>query len=229
MNKYLFVDAVSYLDADLLAEHLEKKDKLKHNLKSKRKVNILRWSAVAACLSVFLIAIIVIDLIPTHNTSNIQYGYTQEHRLFYKGDKSISEYGVIEFIDFDDSSITLQFEKTTSDYVYATLCGYGIDSSSNEKNVYLGTTFSNAQVADVKIVNNGIQLFVDNKLASDFPKEAGLYTIRIEYSNLKESCEQLDIGIYISGFDYFVINPFTIEGIDPGILTPNTNGTTQTD
>ena len=59
MNNYLFIDAVSYLDADLLAEHLEKKDKLRNKLKSKRKVNILRWSAIAACLSVFLIAIIV--------------------------------------------------------------------------------------------------------------------------------------------------------------------------
>lgn len=224
MNKYLFVDAVSYLDADMLASHLEKKDKLRNKLKNKRKVNVLRWASVAACLSVILIAIIVIDLIPT-NTSNIQYGYTQEHRLYYKGDKSISEYGVIEFIDFDDNSITLQFEKTTSDYVYATLCGYDVDPSSNEKNVYLGTTFSKAQVTDVKIVNNGIQLYVDNKSASNFPKEAGQYTIRIEYSNLKNSCEQLDVGIYIAGFDYFVINPLTIEGIDPGLLTPNNNGT----
>lgn len=229
MNNYLFIDAVSYLDADLLASHLERKDKLRNKLKSKRKVNILRWSAVAACLSVFLIAIIVIDPIPTHNTSNIQYGYTQEHRLFYKGDKSISEYGVIEFIDFDDGSITLQVEKTTSDYVYATLCGYNVDPSTNTKKVYLGTTISKAQVSDVIIVADGIQLFVDGKLTSEFPKEAGQYTIRIEFSNLKESCEQLDVGIYISGFEYFVINPFTIEGIDPGILTPNTNGTTQTD
>ena len=39
MNNYLFVDAVSYLDTDLLAEHLEKKDKLKHNLKNKRREN----------------------------------------------------------------------------------------------------------------------------------------------------------------------------------------------
>ena len=53
MNNYLFVDAVSYLDADLLAEHLERKDKLRNKLKSKRKVNILRWSAtIAACLTV---------------------------------------------------------------------------------------------------------------------------------------------------------------------------------
>lgn len=197
--------------------------------KAKRK-RVMKWSlSMAACLSVFLIAIFFIDLIPTNNISNIQYGYTDEYRLYYKGNKSISDYGVIEYIDFDDSSITLQFEKTTSDYVYASLCGYGVNPSSNTKKVYLGTTFSKAQVADVKIVNDGIQLFVDDKLASDFPKEAGQYTIRIDYRNLKKTCEQLDVGIYISGFDYFVINPFTIEGIDPDKLTPKTNGASQTD
>ena len=204
MNNYLIMDAISYLDEDLLANHLKKKDKLRNKLK--RKVNILKWYAVAACLSICLIAIIIINTIPTNNTTDIEYGYTQEHRLYYKGDKSISEYGVIEFIDSDDSSITIQFEKTTSDYVYATLCGYDVNPTTNTQKVYLGTTFS-------------------NKLASDFPKEAGQYTIRIEYSNLKNSCEQLDVGIYIAGFDYFVINPLTIEGIDPGLLTPNNNGT----
>lgn len=62
MNNYLFIDAVSHLDTDLLAEHLEKKDKLRNKLKSKRKVNILRWSAVAACFT-FVIVMSVL-LIP---------------------------------------------------------------------------------------------------------------------------------------------------------------------
>lgn len=69
MNNYLFIDAVSYLDANLLAEHLERKDKLRNKLKSKRKVNILRWSAtIAACLTLIIIAIPVIsNLIGYHS------------------------------------------------------------------------------------------------------------------------------------------------------------------
>jgi len=61
MNNYLFVDAVSYLDADLLAEHLERKDKLRNKLKSKRKVNILRWSAVAVCFTLIVMSILLIS------------------------------------------------------------------------------------------------------------------------------------------------------------------------
>ena len=37
MNNYLFIDAVSYLDADLLAEHLDRKDKLKKDQDSKER------------------------------------------------------------------------------------------------------------------------------------------------------------------------------------------------
>lgn len=222
------MEAIDCIDDSLLEKYFTMK-KEQSIAKAKRK-RVVKWSlSLAACLSIFLVTIIIIELIQMHNTSNIQYGYTQEYRLYYKGDKSIGKNGVIEFVDFDDNSITIQFEKTTSDDVYATLCGYGVDPSSDTKKVYLGTTISKAQVSDVIIINDGIQLFVDGKLTSDFPKEAGQYTIRIEYSNLKESCEELDVGIYISGFDYFVINQFTIEGIDPGKLTPNTNGTTQSD
>ena len=63
MNNYLFIDAVSYLDTDLLAKHLEKKDKLRNKLKSKRKLNILRWSAVAACLMLLFVCLAVIVMV----------------------------------------------------------------------------------------------------------------------------------------------------------------------
>lgn len=219
-NRFL-MEAIDCIDDSFLEKYFTMK-KEQSIAKAKRK-RVVKWSlSLAACLSIFLVTIIIIELIQMHNTSNIQYGYTQEYRLYYKGDKSIGKNGVIEFVDFDDNSITIQFEKTTSDYVYATLCGYSVDKSSNTRKVYLGMTFYEAQVTGVKVVNDGIKLFVDDKLASSFPKEAGQYTIRIEYSKLKESCEQMDVGIYISGFDYFVINPFTIEGIDPSKLIPNT-------
>ncbi len=218
----LLMEAIDYVDDAYLKKYFAMK-KERSIAKAKRR-RVVKWSlTMAACLTIVLIGTLIINVIPLHNSSNIHYGYTEEYRLYYKGEKSIGEYGVIEYIDCDDSSVTLHFEKTTSDYVYSTLCGYSVDQSSNAKNVYLGTTFSKAQVADVKVVNDGIQLFVNDKLVSEFPREAGEYTIRIEFGNLKKTCEQLDVGIYISGFDYFVINPLTIEGIDPGMLTPNKN------
>lgn len=73
MNNYLFIDAVSYLDADLLASHLERKDKLRNKLKSKRKVNILRWSAVAACLMIMTLGVVKLSIAFLGNQSTDIY------------------------------------------------------------------------------------------------------------------------------------------------------------
>ena len=50
MNRDIFMDAVGYLDADILAEHLRQKEKLRSKLKSKRIIHVWRWSAIAACI-----------------------------------------------------------------------------------------------------------------------------------------------------------------------------------
>lgn len=69
MNNYLFIDAVSYLDADLLAKHLEKKEGFKKKARIKKKTNLMKWSAtIAACLTLIIIAIPVIsNLIGYHS------------------------------------------------------------------------------------------------------------------------------------------------------------------
>ena len=61
MNNELLMDAISYLDSDLLAEHLKRKEELSRKTKRKLAPVILKWSAIAASLvltvtSVFLIS-----------------------------------------------------------------------------------------------------------------------------------------------------------------------------
>lgn len=73
MNNYLFIDAVSYLDADLLAEHLEKKDKLRNKLKSKRTVNIFKWSTVAACFMIMVVGVVQLSIAFLGNQSTDIY------------------------------------------------------------------------------------------------------------------------------------------------------------
>lgn len=63
MNKYLILDAISYLDVELLANHLEKKEKLRSRSKNMIKANLARWSVVAACIVLILCAVPVIHLI----------------------------------------------------------------------------------------------------------------------------------------------------------------------
>ncbi len=75
MNKYLVADAIGYLDADLLAEHLKKKEKLKNRSNSGKKTSILKWSSLAAaCLVVVILATFVVQYIPV--SYELDYCYT---------------------------------------------------------------------------------------------------------------------------------------------------------
>lgn len=224
-DKFIFMEAINCIDDNYLDKYFAMKTKQSYEKAKKRKV--LKWTlSMAACLSVLLISLFLTNLISSNETQNIQYSYSDKYQLYYKGNKSISKYGVIEYVDFDDESITLQFDKTTSDYVYISLCGYDTNLFSDTEKINYGTTLHNAQVAtDVTVINDGIRLFVDDQLVSDFPQKIGKYTIRIEYCNLKKICDQLDVGIYISGFGYFTINPFSIEETDPNIPPSDANTT----
>ena len=62
MNNNLVMDAISYLDAELLAVHLEKKAKLRARAKAKKKT-ILRWSAIAACVALILCVAPIVNVI----------------------------------------------------------------------------------------------------------------------------------------------------------------------
>lgn len=55
MNEYLVTDAINYLDTDMLAKHLKKKESLRNKSKSKKKMNILKWFTTAACFCLVLV------------------------------------------------------------------------------------------------------------------------------------------------------------------------------
>ena len=84
MNNYLIIDAISYLDADILAKHLEKKEKIRNKAKIKKKVNVLRWSVVAACLFfAIVLSAITIPYIPTKYNLNIVMSVKAERRYSF--------------------------------------------------------------------------------------------------------------------------------------------------
>lgn len=62
MNNNLVMDAISYLDAELLAVHLEKKAELRARAKAKKKM-ILQWGAIAACIALILCMVPIVNMI----------------------------------------------------------------------------------------------------------------------------------------------------------------------
>ena len=75
MNNYLFVDAVSYLDVDLLKKHLEKKERLRINPRRKNRTNMIKWAAaVAACVCVLCGTNLLIQYVPVRYELDYNYG-----------------------------------------------------------------------------------------------------------------------------------------------------------
>ncbi len=220
MNTNLMVDAVGKLDNDLLDKHFKEKEELKTKKAKQRKPAWRKWSAaVAACLCIMVVSVGVMipAILKEHEPSN--YGYTSEFGLYYKGDIITNEIGTMEYIEHKNNSITLVFDKKSNDNIFATLFGYS-KKSSEERMIFCGTTSAETSKKNVNYIENGLLVYVDGELVSELPQAPGKYTITINYENLKNACEELDVGVYIHGFEYFVINPYEIEGIDPDKLIP---------
>ena len=88
MNKYLIADAINYLDTDMLAEHLKKKERLKIRFNSRKKTSILKWSGtIAACLTLIIIAIPVISNLMGYHSG------LSEDELFERSNTYFESYG----------------------------------------------------------------------------------------------------------------------------------------
>ena len=75
MNKDLFLDAVSYLDMDLLKKHLKKKERLRFNPTRKNRTKIIKWSAaVVACVCVLCGTNLLIQYVPVRYELDYYYG-----------------------------------------------------------------------------------------------------------------------------------------------------------
>lgn len=123
MNKYLLADAVSCLDADMLAEHLKKREKLKNKSNSKKKMSIVKWSSMAAsvCLIIVVLAFLLIQtqnrpdnpVVPPETGDNIETpGGTPSQSTdgFNNGIDFNSLPAIVSMYDVDDYSSMVKVE-----------------------------------------------------------------------------------------------------------------------
>lgn len=74
MNEFVLVDAIGCLGADLLEEHLEKKEKLRGRVRKQKKMQLFRWAAAAAaCFLLIVSASIGYQYIPTRYELDYSY------------------------------------------------------------------------------------------------------------------------------------------------------------
>ena len=216
------IDGITNIDEDLIVNYFKTKEKLKRkNNHIVRKIR--QYVTVAASLVLMIIAVmyfVLNDGIQPVPSLPGDYGYSAESKLYNVGGISNSEYGTIRYVKHDNNTITLELDKKTDGYIYATLFGYSRSNTSEENIIYCGTTNSSVIKNDVTIIKKGIEVYVNGIECDELPQKAGKYVIEICYQNLKKECEWLDWGVYVHGFEYFVVN-LNFVGFDPGELNPS--------
>ena len=83
MNQHVIADAVGYLEADLLREHLERKAQLRGTPNSRRAKRVIKWTAAAAaCVCVLCGTGLLLPFVPTRYELDYSYGGSNGEETF---------------------------------------------------------------------------------------------------------------------------------------------------
>lgn len=212
MNEFVLIDAISYLDADLLEKHLEQKEKLKAKAKSKKRVRIMRWSAIAACICVFVVASVII--MPHLNDLLLE----NPNNLHFQGDVVETEKGTLTLTHVNTATqqISFQFSKDDNSVQYVVFNGYCV---VNEWVGDDGVPYQDVKHYDIisqydgyqsdngnEIIDDMLIIIVNGQETNMLPNEKGTYEITIDYSKLLECLDHIEPVIEVSGFGKFVID-----------------------
>lgn len=195
MKKYLVEDAINYLDADMLAEHLKKKEKLRNKSKHKRKVNILKWSSIAAaCCIVLIVATFVMPYIPV--SYDLDYSYTggngedafildKDVWIYYVDGSSVKRERVNLPCSAENVFLTWKYLNNIGDDV--SLISYEIDSDGSwEGSSFDGEDVENYKQGNYFVLNITISQNIENYIGDKNYNNliTSLKQSMTEYSNI---------------------------------------------
>lgn len=108
MNNHILIDAISYLDTDLLSNHLERKEK---NEANKKRIFIMRWTTIAACFC--LVVAVGVYTIP--NLIGYQSGLSEDE-IFERSNTYFDSYEELVAIIGNDTLLDNIDFSTLADY-----------------------------------------------------------------------------------------------------------------
>lgn len=196
MNKYLVTDAISYLDADLLAKHLEKKENLKNKASIEKKKSILKWSGIAAaCLVVVILATFVVQYIP--EIYELDYNYTGSNGedvyildknvwIYYVDGSNIRRERVSLPCTAENIFITWKYLNDIGDDVV--LISYQINSNGiGDSSSFEGEDVDNYKQGNYRVLNITISKNIENYIEGKNYNNliTSLKRSMTEYSNLE--------------------------------------------
>ena len=211
MNQFVLDDAISCLDANLLATHLKLKEQYQ-----KRKVNhrrsIVKWSALAACFCLLLVSSIVV----LTNIDSILYGEMQS--MYFEGETMKSGDAEVTLVeaDYELGICTFEINKKNNSEMYFVFNGWVL---VNEWIGDDGVLYRDTEDYDVitpnteyvsengyKVIDNVLKLIVNGQEMDCIPSEAGKYTVVIDYSKMFEIMDHVEPKVSVNGNASFALD-----------------------
>lgn len=207
MNRDVFLDAVGYLDTDILARHLKQKDRLRH--KPKRKLHVWKWSAIAAsiCAVIALGALMIPFIQDIIGSETLRY--------YYVGATVQNSAGSLKFNSVDTEKHTCSFilVKEKDSQIYFKFGGFTVTEEWTDEQ---GVGRQKVQLYDVvtpcerykpdngyEVLDAELIITVNGNVVEKIPNEAGEYEITIDYSALYATLDHVDDIVEVYGFGKF--------------------------
>ena len=211
MSQELIMDAIGYLDTDILAEHLRQKEKLRSKLKSKRIINAWRWSAVAACcVAVVLIGALLIPNMTTMPSLGNDFDLESGFKQSFHGEES-----PINYCAYRSKTNKFDIKHVTLDFYYGGY--YDIDYELQNTTSYptFDIYFKDDQ-GNKYLVKHVEENFVSEKYSCDFVYDDDRNICEIKYNHSETLTIPAELFTKESGKIWF-----SIEG--KNILAPETD------
>lgn len=211
MNNFVLLDAISFLDIDLLQKHLVKKAKQKERINHMKRTRIVKWVALAAC-ACLIIAVSFIS-IPFFQKFNLE----GQMKYYFEGTSVEKKIGKLIFDDVDSSKQLCSFTlmKVDDTPIYFKFGGYIVKETWVDEH---GVERQKSQQIDVitpygnykpdnghEILDVDLVITVNGDIVDAIPSEAGVYKITIDYSELYDVLDHVDDTIEVSKFGYFYL------------------------
>ncbi len=207
MNKDIFMDAVGYLDVDILAQHLQQKDRLRH--RPKRKTHVWKWSAIAAsiCVVIALGALMIPYIQDIIGSETLRY--------YYVGATVQNSAGSLTFHSVDTENHTCSFTlvKEKDSQIYFKFGGFIVTEEWTDEQ---GVGRQKVQLYDVvtpfenykpdngyEVLDAELVITVNGNIVEKIPNEAGEYEITIDYGALYATLDHVDDVVEVYDFGMF--------------------------
>ena len=210
MSQELIMDAIGYLDTDILAEHLRQKERLRNKLNNKKTIDIWRWSAVAAGI----VAVILGGMLLIHNQSTPSVGNESALESGFK-QSFHGEESPVNYCAYRSETNKFDIKHVTFDFYYGGY--YDIDYELQNTTSY--PTFDiyfKDDHGNKYLVKHVEENFISEKYSCDFVYEDDRNICEIKYNHSETLTIPAELFTKESGKIWF-----SIEG--KNILAPETN------